>query len=408
MTPMRLFSTFDPSQALTPAAAEFYDLLGLMREAARREDPPWTSYPTFVEYTRVCHWAIRKREYGFLTEAFARAESEEGRPLAVLDAGCGVVPLCNWMSRRGHAVTAVDPLADDIDFLTGNDLNGFYGSSVDYRQAHCEALPFDDAQFDVVLCASVLEHIVPGNDRLALWEMARVLRPGGRLLLTFDVAPPAPPQPGEIAWPAHLRRHASPFAPEEARRLLGFLGPAFGVTLADLPAELDQLTWEQVFAFWKAHHEHDARSEPVRRYLALGTVLIRTAEPVRPTASEVRAAFLEGDAALHERLGYFQLHAAERLRVIDDLQESLRVRGHDREVVEQHLQGLNEQLLGLREHLHGLHEQLLGQRDHLQGVRAQMGDLHAQVSELRGGWLVRAARRLSCLAGRAPAEANSC
>ena len=380
MTPMRLFSTFDPARALTPAAAEFYDLLGRMREAARRGDPPWASYSTFVEYTHVCHWAIRKREYSFLTEAFARAESEEGRPLAVLDAGCGVVPLCNWMSRRGHVVTAVDPLAEDIAFLTGNDLNGFYGSSVDYRQAHCEALPFDDGRFDVVLCASVLEHVVPGNDRLALWEMARVLRPGGRLLLTFDVAPPAPPEPGEPAWPAYLRRHAAPFGPEEARRLLGFLGPAFGVTPADLPAELDRLNWEQVFAFWKAHHEHDARSELVRRYLALGAVLTRSAEPVRPTASEVLAAFLEGDDALQERLDYFQRHAAARLRLIDDLHETLRVRGHDREVVEQHLQSL-------REHI---------------------GGLHVQLTELRGGWLVRAARRLSRLASRVPSETNAC
>jgi hypothetical protein len=152
------------------------------------------------------------------------------------------------------------------------------------------------------------------------------------------------------------------------------------VTPADLPAELDRLTWEQVFAFWKAHHEHDARSELVRRYLALGAVLTRTAEPVRPMASEVRAAFLEGDDALQERLDYFQRHAAERLRLIDDLHETLRVRGHDREVVEQHLQSLREQI----------------------------GGLHIQLRELRGGWLVRAARRLSRLAGRVPSETNAC
>jgi SAM-dependent methyltransferase len=46
------------------------------------------------------------------------------------------------------------------------------------------SLPFDDARFDCVTCMEVLEH-VPGPDRrAALAEMARVLRPGGRLVLS--------------------------------------------------------------------------------------------------------------------------------------------------------------------------------------------------------------------------------
>src|SRR5262249_40042818 len=146
-------------------------------------------YPNFVEYTGICFWAMRKLEYGFVTRNIRQLEEQAGRSLRVLDAGCGVVPLCNWMSRRGHQVTALDPCRDDIEFLAGNNLNAFYGSNVSYLIGRCEQLPFASGTFDVVTCASVLEHIAPGNDRVALWEMARVLKPGGRLLLTFDVSP---------------------------------------------------------------------------------------------------------------------------------------------------------------------------------------------------------------------------
>lgn len=50
------------------------------------------------------------------------------------------------------------------------------------------ALSFPDASFDHCLCVSVLEHIGPGKDAVALSEMWRVLEPGGVLHLTTDVA----------------------------------------------------------------------------------------------------------------------------------------------------------------------------------------------------------------------------
>lgn len=47
--------------------------------------------------------------------------------------------------------------------------------------AACEALPFADASFDTVLSHEVLEHVE--DDALSFAEIARVLRPGGRLVL---------------------------------------------------------------------------------------------------------------------------------------------------------------------------------------------------------------------------------
>jgi ubiquinone/menaquinone biosynthesis C-methylase UbiE len=53
--------------------------------------------------------------------------------------------------------------------------------TVDLREADAEALPFEDATFDTVVCTLAM-CAVP-DERAAIGEMHRVLRPGGRLLL---------------------------------------------------------------------------------------------------------------------------------------------------------------------------------------------------------------------------------
>jgi ubiquinone/menaquinone biosynthesis C-methylase UbiE len=63
---------------------------------------------------------------------------------------------------------------------------GELGRAVDLRQADALALPFPDASFDTVVCTFSLCAIP--DDRLAVAEMSRVLRPGGLLLLADHVA----------------------------------------------------------------------------------------------------------------------------------------------------------------------------------------------------------------------------
>jgi SAM-dependent methyltransferase len=50
-------------------------------------------------------------------------------------------------------------------------------------------LSFPDESFDACLCVSVIEHVPGEGDATAMAEMWRVLRPGGVLHLTTDVAP---------------------------------------------------------------------------------------------------------------------------------------------------------------------------------------------------------------------------
>ncbi len=56
-------------------------------------------------------------------------------------------------------------------------------SEVDFVQADAQALPFRDGGFDSVLCTEVIEHLIsPAN---AVREIARVARPGARVVLTI-------------------------------------------------------------------------------------------------------------------------------------------------------------------------------------------------------------------------------
>jgi len=60
------------------------------------------------------------------------------------------------------------------------------GRAVTLREGDAQALPFPDASFDTVVCTLSLCAIP--DDRRAVAEMIRVLRPGGRLLLLDHVA----------------------------------------------------------------------------------------------------------------------------------------------------------------------------------------------------------------------------
>jgi SAM-dependent methyltransferase len=74
----------------------------------------------------------------------------------------------------------------------------------DVQQANVSALPFADSSFDGAVLGEVLEHIE--DDRAALTELRRVLRPGGVLALSV------PANPGLFGpsdeWAGHVRRYS--------------------------------------------------------------------------------------------------------------------------------------------------------------------------------------------------------
>lgn len=82
---------------------------------------------------------------------------------------------------RGRWV-GVDLLSDEIGRWRRID------PALDLRVEDARALSFADASFDAVACVSVIEHVPGEGDAVAMAEMWRVLRPGGVLHLTTNVA----------------------------------------------------------------------------------------------------------------------------------------------------------------------------------------------------------------------------
>jgi SAM-dependent methyltransferase len=97
----------------------------------------------------------------------------------ILDVGCGVQPYYPLFAG----------IASRYD---GNDVEP--GARITYVSG-AESLPIPDAQYDLVLCTQVLEHV--RHPQRALLEMTRVLAPGGHLFLTTCGVYPFHPHPGD-------------------------------------------------------------------------------------------------------------------------------------------------------------------------------------------------------------------
>ena len=92
----------------------------------------------------------------------------------VLDMGAGSCPYRPLFAHCRYET-------QDFAGLAGDQLrHGAYGR-IDYR-CDIASVPVADGGFDAVLCTEVLEHVA--EPIKALKEMARILKPGGRLMLT--------------------------------------------------------------------------------------------------------------------------------------------------------------------------------------------------------------------------------
>jgi SAM-dependent methyltransferase len=117
----------------------------------RAPDPDWEFYPTYLAKLK----AVR---------AWLTALPPGTR---VLDAGCGEGVLVDEFAGR-LAIEGIDANYSSARVTTGS----------------LTALPYEDATFDRALCLDVLEHLPFHEQRPAIAELHRVLKPGGELLVS--------------------------------------------------------------------------------------------------------------------------------------------------------------------------------------------------------------------------------
>jgi ubiquinone biosynthesis O-methyltransferase len=99
--------------------------------------------------------------------------------LRILDVGCGDGALAVELSKRGAIVTGIDVSVRMIE--AARERARRHGVEVTFNVAAVQSLPFPPEAFDRVVAVTVLCFVADAGT--ALREMARVLRPGGRLVI---------------------------------------------------------------------------------------------------------------------------------------------------------------------------------------------------------------------------------
>jgi SAM-dependent methyltransferase len=140
---------------------------------ARTNDPEVVR----AEYADESSFAVRAAAWANATGPSARQLAfdavAECKPARVLEVGCGRGELSERVADElGANVTAIDQSKRMVELTRAR--------GVDARIGDVQALPFAAGSFDCTIAAWMLYH-VPDLDR-GLAELARVLRPGGRLV----------------------------------------------------------------------------------------------------------------------------------------------------------------------------------------------------------------------------------
>jgi len=144
--------------SLSASFRKYRDFFALLRVASRRNLSP-------------SHYAIFQEQQAQLLVNYFIEQQIEIKGKRVLDLACGPGGYSIKLRKYGADVTALDlynlPVDTSLRFVRGNALNQ----------------PFSSGQFDIILCASLIEHIE--YPELLLSELERVVKPAGFVYLSF-------------------------------------------------------------------------------------------------------------------------------------------------------------------------------------------------------------------------------
>jgi ubiquinone/menaquinone biosynthesis C-methylase UbiE len=146
---------------------------------------PFMSTTTQNQNYYESYWAKGKKTFSGDNQGYApnfrRWMAAELRDLPphspVLEVGCGDASFTKELIKYSPDVTAIDISAAQIE-----DNKRRFGDITFLQHDVAQPFPFPDNAFQVIWCSEVLEHLF--DPAFALREMHRVMKPGGRLLVT--------------------------------------------------------------------------------------------------------------------------------------------------------------------------------------------------------------------------------
>jgi 2-polyprenyl-3-methyl-5-hydroxy-6-metoxy-1,4-benzoquinol methylase len=119
------------------------------------------------------HWHLAKLR---LLEWFFVPQTGE----RILEVGCGSGVFADAMAKRGALVTCVDANADAVAYATAT----FARPGLEVRRGYLDELALPEASYDAATALEIIEHVYLDQVRKLLADLRRILKPGGRLLLT--------------------------------------------------------------------------------------------------------------------------------------------------------------------------------------------------------------------------------
>jgi len=144
----------------------------------------------------------------------------------LLDVACGTGALLREV-KRNYPRLSVTGLDLSAPYLAVAQRRLADWSRVELTEGAAEAMPFDDGGFDIVTCIYLFHELPPRTRRQVAAELARVLKPGGTLILVDSLQTGDAPDYDGLLARFPLAFHEPYYASYLAEDLDGVLGPGF-------------------------------------------------------------------------------------------------------------------------------------------------------------------------------------
>ncbi|MGH2759617.1 MAG: class I SAM-dependent methyltransferase [Actinomycetota bacterium] len=144
------------------------------------------------------HRHRHEMRYDIVASTVRRHLPPSGR---VLDVGCGAAGVADRITDVDAHYVGVDYGDPHIRYAARKHARSHERLRTSFARCDAAALPLNGSSVDVVVMSEVIEHLV--RPELAIWEIARLLRPGGVLILTTNNASEVPlrsPLSQPLAW----------------------------------------------------------------------------------------------------------------------------------------------------------------------------------------------------------------